>query len=131
MKKLFISAIFASLMLCFSICAQASLLSPGLSVIQKSVTMEKKGVAKNTVTFSAEDFEEALGMKDIGDIRITSLRHNQRCAKLGGDILSKCRYGSLSFCRIILANYTLRALKSCHIKIASRIFRVESELLRT
>ena len=104
MKKLFISAIFASLMLCFSICAQASLLSPGLSVIQKSVTMEKKGVAKNTVTFSAEDFEEALGMKDIGDIRITSLPLSEQGAlMLGersvneGDIIKREMLSSLTF----------------------------------
>ncbi len=73
MKKLFISAIFASILLCFSIGAQASLLSPGISVIQKSITMEKRGVAKNTVAFSAQDFEEALGMENIGAVKITSL----------------------------------------------------------
>ena len=73
MKKLFISAIFATVLLSFSIGAQASLLSPGLSVIQKSVTMEKKGVAKNAVAFSSEDFEEALGMEKIDAIKITSL----------------------------------------------------------
>jgi hypothetical protein len=104
MKKLFISAIFASLMLCFSISAQASLLSPGLSVIQKSVTMEKKGVAKNTVTFSAEDFEEALGMKEIGDIRITSLPLSEQGAlMLGeknvkeGDVIEREMLASLAF----------------------------------
>ena len=104
MKKLFISAIFASLMLCFSISAQASLLSPGLSVIQKSVTMEKKGVAKNTVTFSAEDFEEALGMKEIGDIRITSLPLSEQGAlMLGertvkeGDVIEREMLSSLAF----------------------------------
>ncbi len=104
MKKLFISAIFASLLLCFSISSQASLLSPGLSVIQKSVTMEKKGVAKNTVTFTAEDFEEALGMENIGAVKITSLPDSaQGTLMLGksavkeGDIIERGTISSLSF----------------------------------
>ncbi len=73
MKKLFISAILCSALLCFSITSSAALLSPGLSVIQQSVTMEKSGVAKNTVTFSAEDFESAIGVNNIGAVKITSL----------------------------------------------------------
>ena len=104
MKKLFISAIFASIVLCFSLSVQATLLSPGLSVIQKSVTMEKKGVAKNTVTFTAEDFSEALGVEDIGAVRITSLPDPvQGTLMLGksavkeGDIIEEEALPSLSF----------------------------------
>lgn len=73
MKKLFISAILCSALLCFSVTASAALLSPGLSVIQQSVTMEKSGVAKNTVTFSAEDFENALGVNKVSAVKITYL----------------------------------------------------------
>lgn len=104
MKKLFISAIFATILLSFSIAAQASLLSPGLSVIQKSVTMEKKGVAKNTVTFSYEDFEEALGMENIDAVKITSLPSSETGTLVldgksvaAGEIITRDRISALSF----------------------------------
>lgn len=73
MKKVFISIIFLSLLLTFSIVGNAALLSPGISVIQKNVTMTKNGVAKNDVVFSAEDFSSAIGSEDIGSVKITSL----------------------------------------------------------
>ena len=104
MKKLFISAILTSMLLCFPFAADAALLSPGLSVIQKSVIMEKSGVAKNTVTFSAEDFENALGVDDISAVKITSLPDAESGKlKLGnndvvsGDIITRDEISSLYF----------------------------------
>lgn len=104
MKKLFISAILTSLLLCFSVSAKAALLSPGLSIIQQSVTMEKSGVAKNTVTFSAEDFENALGVDEISAVKITSLPDESTGKlKLGdddvaaGDVIANEKISSLRF----------------------------------
>lgn len=73
MKKLFISALFVSFILIFSISSSAALVSPGISVIQKDVTMSKVGVAKNDIVFSAEDFKTALGAKENFSITVTTL----------------------------------------------------------
>ena len=73
MKKLFISALFVSFILIFSISSSAALVSPGISVIQKDVTMTKAGVAKNDIVFSAEDFKTALGAKENFSITVTTL----------------------------------------------------------
>lgn len=73
MKKLFISAILSSVMLCTSVSVGAALISPGISVIQQSVVMEKSGVAKNTIAFTEEDFENVLGVRSVSDLKITSL----------------------------------------------------------
>lgn len=73
MKKLFISALFVSFILIFSISSSAALVSPGISVIQKDVTMTKVGVAKNDIVFSAEDFKTALGAKENFSITVTTL----------------------------------------------------------
>ncbi|MGN1096132.1 MAG: Ig-like domain-containing protein [Eubacteriales bacterium] len=86
MKKLFISVIFIALLLCVSFSSFAASLSPGISVLQKSVTMTKNGVAKNTVSFSAEDFEEAIGAEHIGGISITRLPPVEKGVLKIGDI---------------------------------------------
>ena len=73
MKKLLIFGL--SLVLAFSLAVSvgAALLSPGISVLQSEVKMQKNGVAGNTVTFSAADFAEALGTRRVTGIKITSL----------------------------------------------------------
>ena len=73
MKKILIFGLSLLLALCLSVGAGAALLSPGLAVLQRSVTMQKNGVAGNTVTFSASDFAEALGTRSVSSIKITSL----------------------------------------------------------
>lgn len=73
MKKILIAAILTSFMLCTSVSVGAALISPGISVIQQSVVMEKSGVAKNTIAFSTEDFKNILGVKAVSALKITSL----------------------------------------------------------
>ncbi len=58
---------------CASISVGAALLSPGISVLQSAVKMEKSGVAGNTVTFCAEDFSSALGAKSLSAVTVTAL----------------------------------------------------------
>ena len=73
MKKFFISLLTLVLVLCASADTGAALLSPGISVLQSSVKMEKSGVAGNTVTFCAEDFTSAIGARSLSAITVTSL----------------------------------------------------------
>lgn len=73
MKKLLITLSALVCAVCFSANAYAALLSPGISVLQSNVKMEKGGVAGNTVTFSAKDFEALLGTSTVGSVKITSL----------------------------------------------------------
>ena len=73
MKKLLIFGVSLVLMLCLAVGTGAALLSPGISVLQSEVKMQKNGVAGNTVTFSAADFAEALGTRRVAGIKITSL----------------------------------------------------------
>ena len=56
MKKLLIFGISIILVFSLAVSAGAALLSPGISVLQNEVKMQKNGVAGNTVTFSAADF---------------------------------------------------------------------------
>ena len=85
MKKLFICAVSLIFAACICAKADAALLSPGISVLQTGVTMEKSGVAGNTVNFSAEDFQNALGMSKPSSIRITSLPESDKGELLLGD----------------------------------------------
>ena len=64
MKKFYITLFSFVFALCFSVCAGAALLSPGISVLQAEVKMEKSGVAGNTLTFCAEDFASAIASAD-------------------------------------------------------------------
>ncbi|MBQ8404658.1 MAG: S-layer homology domain-containing protein [Clostridia bacterium] len=73
MKKLFISLVALVFAVCVSASAGAALLSPGISVLQSTVKMEKSGVAGNSVTFCAEDFAAALGAKSLSAVTVTSL----------------------------------------------------------
>ena len=73
MKKLLIFGLALVLAFSLSLGAGAALLSPGLAVLQRGVTMQKNGVAGNTVTFCAADFAEAIGAHTISSIKITSL----------------------------------------------------------
>jgi hypothetical protein len=73
MKKLLIFGISLVLALVLTIGAGAALLSPGISVLQNEVKMQKNGVAGNTVTFSPEDFSNVLGTKKASSIKITSV----------------------------------------------------------
>ena len=76
MKKILITLSAVVLSFCFCLCSSAAMLSPGISVLQANVKMEKGGVAGNKVTFSAEDFEKALGVKNAPSVKITSLPEN-------------------------------------------------------
>ena len=76
MKKLFITLCAIALSFCFCLSCGAAMLSPGISVLQANVKMEKGGVADNKVTFSAEDVEKALGVKSAPSVKITSLPEN-------------------------------------------------------
>jgi hypothetical protein len=73
MKKLLIFGLSLVLAFALAVGAGAALLSPGISVLQSEVKMQKNGVAGNTVTFSAEDFTSALGVRKPTDVKITSL----------------------------------------------------------
>jgi hypothetical protein len=73
MKKFYITLFSFVFALCFSVCAGAALLSPGISVLQAEVKMEKSGVAGNTLTFCAEDFASAIGASSVSGITVTSL----------------------------------------------------------
>jgi hypothetical protein len=73
MKKLLIFGMSVVLAFCLAFGASAALLSPGISVLQNEVRMQKNGVAGNVVTFSAADFAEALGTRSLFGIKITSL----------------------------------------------------------
>ncbi len=104
MKKVFISLIFLTLLFAFSIVGNAALLSPGISVLQQSVTMEKSGVAKNDVVFTPEDFAYAVGATDIVSVKITTLPPTESgVLKLGsvdvtpGEVIPAERISSLRF----------------------------------
>ncbi len=73
MKKLLIFGISLVLAFCLAIGAGAAPLSPGISVLQNEVKMQKNGVAGNTVTFSPADFSKVLGTKRASSIKITSI----------------------------------------------------------
>lgn len=73
MKKLLIFGVSVILVLCLAVSAGAALLSPGISVLQSEVKIQKNGVAGNVVTFSAADFAEALGSRRVLGIKVTSL----------------------------------------------------------
>lgn len=102
MKKLLIFAMALVFLVCLSVGAGAALLSPGLSVLQREVKMEKKGVAGNTVTFSAGDFAAALGMRTSCSVKITSLPEEGELTLGGkavsmGDIIEEEELSSLCF----------------------------------
>ena len=74
MKKVGITFFILSILLCFGITASAAgILSPAISVMQEEVGMIKTGVGTNTVSFTAADFENALGSTDFTAVEITSL----------------------------------------------------------
>ncbi len=73
MKKLLTSLVSLIFAASVTVHAGAALLSPGISVLQSAVKMEKSGVAGNTVTFCAEDFASALGAKSLSAVTVTTL----------------------------------------------------------
>ena len=74
MKKVGITFFILSILLCFGITASAAgILSPAISVMQEEVGMIKTGIGTNTVSFTAADFENALGSTDFTAVEITSL----------------------------------------------------------
>ena len=102
MKKLLIFAMAFIFLLCLSVGVGAALLSPGLAVLQREVKMEKKGVAGNTVTFSASDFASALGTRTACSVKITSLPAEGELTLGGkavsaGDIIEAEELSSLCF----------------------------------
>lgn len=102
MKKLLIFGLALVLALSFSLCAGAALLSPGLTVLQRSVVMQKNGVAGNTVTFCAADFAKALGTRTVSSIKITSLPEKGVLALGGtpvsvGDVIEAGELSALAF----------------------------------
>ena len=104
MKKLLIFGVSLVLMLCLAVGTGAALLSPGISVLQSEVKMQKNGVAGNTVTFSAADFAEALGTRRVAGIKITSLP-SPECGELNlgeapvsaGEVIAAEELSLLSF----------------------------------
>jgi hypothetical protein len=104
MKKLLIFGVSLVLMLCLAVGTGAALLSPGISVLQSEVKMQKNGVAGNTVTFSAADFAEALGTRRVAGIKITSLP-SPECGELklgeapvsAGEVIAAEELSLLSF----------------------------------
>lgn len=104
MKKLLIFGVSLVFAFCLAINAGAALLSPGISVLQNEVKMQKNGVAGNTVTFSAADFAEALGTRRVMGIKITSLP-TPECGELVlgeapvsvGDVIAAEELSLLSF----------------------------------
>lgn len=63
MKKLFVVLYALCLVFCISLTAFAVSLSPGLDVIRSSMKMVKTSVGENSVSFTAADFENFLGVK--------------------------------------------------------------------
>lgn len=72
MKKLFVVLYALCLVFCISLTAFAVSLSPGLDVIRSSMKMVKTSVGENSVSFTAADFENFLGVKPE-KIKIVSL----------------------------------------------------------
>ncbi len=74
MKKICFLGLLFCLFLCIGMNVYAGgLLSPAISVLQEDVQIIKTGVGKNTVSFTAADFEEALGNASYVGVEITSL----------------------------------------------------------
>lgn len=101
MKKVGITFFILSILLCFGITASAAgILSPAISVMQEEVGMIKTGIGTNTVSFTASDFENALGTTDFTAVEITSLpsvsgwrskaRRRRRNAGTGHPVCGAC-----------------------------------------
>ena len=88
MKKLLIFGMSVVLGFCLAFGASAALLSPGISVLQNEVRMQKNGVAGNVVTFSAADFAAALAF--IG-VMMTFFK-SEKVKQVGGIL---CGFGLL------------------------------------
>ncbi len=52
---------------------QKAAVSPALDILARELTMVKSGVGKRDIVFTAEDFEEALGVSELGGIVIREL----------------------------------------------------------
>ena len=72
MKKIFTLCYALCLLFCISLTLGAATLSPGLDVIRSSMKMVKTSVGENSISFTAEDFENFIGTK-VSKIKITSL----------------------------------------------------------
>lgn len=72
MKKIFTLCYALCLLFCISLTIGAATLSPGLDVIRSSMKMVKTSVGENSISFTAEDFENFIGTK-VSKIKITSL----------------------------------------------------------
>lgn len=53
--------------------AGSEVISPGLNVLAGNLTMYKTGIADRTLTFTPEEFEEAVGVSQLKSITILSL----------------------------------------------------------
>lgn len=74
MKKFGTLFFIIGILLCFGITVGAAgLLSPAISVMQEDACMVKTGVGKNTVAFTAADFEKVLGDAELTAVEITAL----------------------------------------------------------
>ncbi|MBE6632370.1 MAG: hypothetical protein E7623_06695, partial [Ruminococcaceae bacterium] len=77
--KIFIKSIFILMLICtvfassLSVLAEGAPVSPALSIIAEDTVMAKTCIVDNKISFSANDFEEALGIKKVSKIKITSL----------------------------------------------------------
>ncbi len=69
-KAFFLAALCLSLL---SVSAAAAVLSPGLSLIAAQSTMTKTGNRYTGVVFSGDDFKNALSLRDLDGITVTSL----------------------------------------------------------
>ena len=61
-----------SLFLC-SVCAAPAAVSPGLGILASEIRMLKSGLLYSDITFTAKDFETALGVARVGSITLTSV----------------------------------------------------------
>ena len=79
-KKRMIAITLSLMLLCaFGVYALAAdstskaVLSPGLSILENRTAMIKTGIRGYEISFSSDDFTEALGVKEIDGIKITAL----------------------------------------------------------
>lgn len=76
MKRLILALLCLAMILSCGITASAKegdLLSPGLNVISDRLTMYKTGISGKPMTFTPEEFEEAVGLERVNSITVLSL----------------------------------------------------------
>ncbi|MBE6587890.1 MAG: hypothetical protein E7647_05695 [Ruminococcaceae bacterium] len=89
MKKAIISFALVAALIASATCVSAAVLSPGLDVIAADMDVTVSALRGESVTFSAEQFSEAVGADSYEKLKITSLPEESAGLLYFGDVLAK------------------------------------------